>query len=798
MLRSRIKTGFTQNEPKVSLKQLFTRGKSLSILDRPKSESQKQYDLETLKKCDQGSKFYTVNETKQGFKDVKKNTSFEAEGVFRTHQIVVKERRNEGSRDLWRKKIKLSSFQMCPRQKKETGPARHLDDNLLEKFKKRNFSVSHLNLNKEKLDDKHQQLKAPEKKAESSMLEIDTNYKNYHLKAYHHRNKTLNTTSTNYIDLFGKNSKKRDQIVTITRPNTISTENLNTASSKNAWIEKKIKSHQTLNKNLSCHTVNFSDSNKIVKKHILNTEEAFRKRENKYYLLYGRDPSKSHSRVSQSKKTQEMLESTFQDEDGSTVFDHENTIKDEIHEKHKKDKLLLRYKKTSDIFKDYEMGQRKKITKKLKQVNSIANKQFNERNKINETYKNNQTICEKDRNRIGDFFTNEWINNLINRKTEDLTENVNIDLENKDLDENKKNKKNNKYFDKFGNTDNLKYMKDLQNVFKDIRYCYYKYYDGKTTLKYSKEKACETIFKRAYPHLGTKQILTYAEKKFQEDLIRKKIVREIKDDNKGDIKKKRKLDLLEQSMAMIAKAEVEDSIDKQDEERNNCFKKLSDFIRDKTNRQKIFRTIDIDFSKLTLRHNKKLKNTYNFIQTMSDICKLKYSDIVESNFFKLEVHSTYNAIYLFTQIKNENTEKVTMLLKQNPALVFNINEDLETALHMSVHHCGLNMIRLIQSYYPNVNARDRKGRTALYYAMGRRSKALIMLLLKHRSNIYEPCVGNFQGFCEKIGLFEFYKFIERLTLLVQKVSYKRRWQWWHERISIIADVTGETLQEKNT
>ena len=80
---------------------------------------------------------------------------------------------------------------------------------------------------------------------------------------------------------------------------------------------------------------------------------------------------------------------------------------------------------------------------------------------------------------------------------------------------------------------------------------------------------------------------------------------------------------------------------------------------------------------------------------MSDICNLSYQEIVDSQFFKKEPFGTYKAEYLFAEIREENFKNVDLVLKQNPRLVFNRNEDLETALHASVNYCGLSMIKLI-------------------------------------------------------------------------------------------------------
>lgn len=61
-----------------------------------------------------------------------------------------------------------------------------------------------------------------------------------------------------------------------------------------------------------------------------------------------------------------------------------------------------------------------------------------------------------------------------------------------------------------GESDPLKAVRDedaVQEVFKDIRYCFYKYFDGKSMCRYSKKKAMNEIFEATYPNLNPGGIL---------------------------------------------------------------------------------------------------------------------------------------------------------------------------------------------------------------------------------------------------------------------------------------------------
>ena len=132
--------------PKERLKDLLTKG-------APQKSQATVQNLSEKKKCDRGNRYFVANKLKKNF-DNKYKTNFEAEGVFRTHQIVVKEKRGEYSKDLWGKKIKLMSFLMGLKLKDKNAPSRKIDPKLQDKFIKKNNLISKLNQNKSEIEEK--------------------------------------------------------------------------------------------------------------------------------------------------------------------------------------------------------------------------------------------------------------------------------------------------------------------------------------------------------------------------------------------------------------------------------------------------------------------------------------------------------------------------------------------------------------------------------------------------------------------------------------------------------------------
>jgi hypothetical protein len=137
---------FATRTPGEKLKTLLAHSIPASILSKEHQTPQNK------KKCDRGIRYFRANHSKTNYNTDKK-AKFESEGVFKAHEIVVKERRSEFSKDLWQKKIRLMSFLMGPKLKNENAPKRHLDAELLGGFKRRNFSMSQLNQNNSQVED---------------------------------------------------------------------------------------------------------------------------------------------------------------------------------------------------------------------------------------------------------------------------------------------------------------------------------------------------------------------------------------------------------------------------------------------------------------------------------------------------------------------------------------------------------------------------------------------------------------------------------------------------------------------
>ena len=206
----------------------------------------------------------------------------------------------------------------------------------------------------------------------------------------------------------GKFFKNFERQRTLSEPNlhyngTINAESLKTISGK----RRTAGDMNFADYGSTCHQRTSSKQNSA-------TQDAIGSRKNKYYNLYGRNISGSKKRTQQADASLKMLETTIKDSEGSSFFQTPQPATP-IHEHFTRTDQILRHKPTTELWKSYEIDERKKIIRQLKEVNEVTNQQENATNKINDLHNKTYTVCERDRVRMSEFFTNEWINTLITK-----------------------------------------------------------------------------------------------------------------------------------------------------------------------------------------------------------------------------------------------------------------------------------------------------------------------------------------------------------------------------------------------
>ena len=239
-------------------------------------------------------------------------------------------------------------------------------------------------------------------------------------------------------------------------------------------------------------------------------------------------------------------------------------------------------------------------------------------NTFNDHINKQKIICEWDRNRMTEFFTNKWINQLTSHK-----DGIN----------------NKNYFMK-ENLKNLTELSDIQDVFKDIRYCFYKYYDGNTLLKYSKDAPINKIFKKAYPHLSPEQILSITKHEFEEEIGRRKINKEL------NVQKNKSAKVTEEEVAqaLIAKVEVLDQAQQKTEGIDDDTR-LMDFCMNPFNQIKTFGSLIPKHTNHELKYNGRLKKVFRFLCSISDLCRLTFVEIAEGGLFFRRPYQNYESIF---------------------------------------------------------------------------------------------------------------------------------------------------------
>ena len=85
--------------------------------------------------------------------------------------------------------------------------------------------------------------------------------------------------------------------------------------------------------------------------------------------------------------------------------------------------------------------------------------------------------------------------------------------------------------------------------------------------------------------------------------------------------------------------------------------------------------------------------------------------------------------------KSGSLEKVKLLLKGNPDLVFSKDTDGRTALHYAASCTSKDVVKLLLADKAEVNARDNDGRTPLHLASEDGRKDVVELLLANHADV---------------------------------------------------------------
>jgi ankyrin repeat protein len=80
-------------------------------------------------------------------------------------------------------------------------------------------------------------------------------------------------------------------------------------------------------------------------------------------------------------------------------------------------------------------------------------------------------------------------------------------------------------------------------------------------------------------------------------------------------------------------------------------------------------------------------------------------------------------------------EKVRLLLKANPELVFSKDTDGRTPLHYAASCTNKDVVELLLAYKADVNAKDNDGRTPLHLASEDGRKEVVELLLANHADV---------------------------------------------------------------
>ena len=142
----------------------------------------------------------------------------------------------------------------------------------------------------------------------------------------------------------------------------------------------------------------------------------------------------------------------------------------------------------NDVLREYRCNQRNMIISKLREIRDFELKKRKQslNNPRGRRMAKTRIVCERDRMRLKEFMTNRWISEIL--KKTDKGKLFGSDLITPNL--------------KRQIDDEIQDFTTIQEIFKDIRYCYYKFFGETGTLKYSKNETINKIFEKVYPDMN--------------------------------------------------------------------------------------------------------------------------------------------------------------------------------------------------------------------------------------------------------------------------------------------------------
>ena len=141
----------------------------------------------------------------------------------------------------------------------------------------------------------------------------------------------------------------------------------------------------------------------------------------------------------------------------------------------------------------------------------------------------------------------------------------------------------------------------------------------------------------------------------------------------------------------------------------------------------------------TKEEGKPKKNYFSIFKSIFKLLSnngLTLQDIIKKNPFHTKPYQYIKCNRFLKNVKCSNYLMVKDLLSENKNLIFTIDYFGQTSFHWAVKLGDIKMLELLLKYGKNINIRDKKGRTPLYFAAIYNRYDVAKYLLENNSNIH--------------------------------------------------------------
>lgn len=158
----------------------------------------------------------------------------------------------------------------------------------------------------------------------------------------------------------------------------------------------------------------------------------------------------------------------------------------------------------------------------------------------------------------------------------------------------------------------------------------------------------------------------------------------------------------------------------------------------------------------------------NKVLDYCEFCKISLIDLFSNKIMVRKFTKSFKTMYLFDLMKSGYIQKVSSILTSNKLIKFDINEQGKNLVHIAAIRSTGEIIQQLLKFRFDVNKKDSKERSPLYYALKRKNRGVILELMRARCDLNDACLPKVTDvIMENLNLFNVYKYVKKVSEFIK-------------------------------